>query len=127
MKIFLKVDFAIQSILFLLIGLGILLTLFTRSDGLFLMLYTYLAIGVWQPLSGMIHLLFSPSEDRAKYLVTVFFYLIGLFLFAEVIDIVALNLFYLAGSLIIAIWYLMVTYRAYERQNIVRSFWDLEI
>ncbi len=127
MKTFLKVDYAIQSILFLFIGLGILLTVFTRGDGIFLSLYTYLILGVWQPLSGMIHSVISPSEERAKYLVTVFFYLLGLFLFAQVIGIAALNMTYLLSSLMIAVWYFVITQRAYDQQNIVRSFWDLEI
>ena len=126
MKTFLKVDYAIQSILFLLIGLGVFLMPF-KGEGLFLSLYTYLIIGVWQPLSGIIHILISPSEDRARYLVTVFFYLLGLFLFAQVIGIVALNMIYSAGSLMIAVWYFVITQRAYDQQNIVRSFWDLEI
>ena len=123
MKIFLKVDYFVQIVLFSVILIGIL---FTAQGGFFLALFTYLLIGGWQLLSGIIHAIGNRTIERTRYLQTAFAYLGGLLLVRS-IEFPTLTYLYLSGSLLIAVWYFVITHRAYESQNIVRSFWDLEI
>lgn len=124
MKIFLKVDYFVQMVLFSLFTVGILLT---HKGGFIISLYAYFFIGAWQLICGVIHAIGNSSKDTIKYLQVAVLYLCGLMFIAEFIENYTLTYLYLGGSIIIAIWNLIITHRAYEKQNIVRSFWDLEI
>ena len=120
MKLFVKVDFWVQVVVYVLSLLG-LATFGFNTIGYFLVL-----MGIWQLLSAF--LITQLFEDRMRigylkyalfYTMIAPFFLVFLW-FAFII--------YGIGAFAFSIWYFRLTYFHHRRlQTTFRSFWDLEI
>jgi len=120
MKLFVKVDFWVQVILYTLLFLSMIIYSF-YSILPFLML-----IGGWQLMTAIVLTIFFSDQQRAQYLrFAPAYLLISPLIYISPSLFIAI---YLMGAFGIAIWYSKITYHHNRRlQTTFRSFWDLEI
>jgi len=123
MKLFVKVDFWIQVILYVLLLLAI------TSYGY--IGYFFILIGIWQLASAVILTQIFDDRLRVDYLKYTFIYLMILpvifLLFWKTFFLIPIFI-YSIGAFAFSIWYFKITYYHNKRlQTTFRSFWDLEI
>jgi len=126
MKLFVKVDFWVQVILYVLLLLAI--TSFGYI-GYFLFL-----IGIWQFASVIILTQIFNDRLRVDYLKYALIYLmlmpviVVLLWVTSFISLWIAPFLYMLGAFALSIWYFTTTYSHHRRlQTTFRSFWDLEI
>lgn len=122
MRIFLKVDIGIQTLLFLTLLAGIFGSLLKLpiAGGLFLF---FIFMGIWQPVSSLIHLLLDFSKERAFYLASAIGYACLMPIIADLNIAIPLYFF---GAVCLSVWYFRINYLHLKRlENVSHSFWDL--
>ena len=122
MKTFLKVDLGIQTFLFIALFVGIVSIVVNSEWAVGIAIYLYL-MGIWQPLSALIHLLIAPEKNRGIYLISAVGYVGLLFLLAYMPLLLPI---YFVGVFAFSLWYFRISYDHLKRlENVSRSFWDL--
>jgi len=120
MKLFVKVDFWIQVVLYTLLFVGMTIYSF------FLILPFLIVIGGWQLMTAIVLTVVLGDQQRVQYLRIALGYLLVFPLIYYSPSF--LHTIYLIGAFGIAIWYSKITYHHNRRlQTTFRSFWDLEI